>query len=59
MPDLNTLDYTNIIAIVVAIVIVFGLGRVIINFTRTLFRMGCLIVLIGGAIYALWMYLQL
>ncbi|MFK7801253.1 MAG: hypothetical protein AB8G95_06460 [Anaerolineae bacterium] len=58
MPELNTLDYTNIIAIVVVLVIIFGLGRVLINFTRSLFRMGCLIVLVGGGIYALWLYLQ-
>jgi len=58
MPELNTLDYTNIIAIVVVLVIIFGLGRVLINFTRSLFRMGCLIVLVGAGIYALWLYLQ-
>ncbi len=58
MPELNTLDYTNIIAIIVVLVIIFGLGRVLINFTRSLFRMGCLIVIVGAGIYALWLYLQ-
>ena len=58
MPELNTLDYTNIIAIIVVILILFGLGRVLINFTRSLFRMGCLLVILGIGIYALWMYLQ-
>ena len=58
MPELNTLDYTNIIAIVVVLIILFGMGRVLINFTRSLFRMGCLIVLIGMGIYALWFFIQ-
>ncbi|MEM9773576.1 MAG: hypothetical protein AAF902_03270 [Chloroflexota bacterium] len=58
MPELNTLDYTNIIAIIVVLLILFGVGRVIINFTRSLFRMGCLIVLLGGGIYALWVFMQ-
>ena len=58
MPELTTLDYTNIFAILIVIIIVFSLGRVIINFTRSLFRMGCLIVLVGGGIYALWLYFQ-
>lgn len=58
MPELNTLDYTNIIAIVVVVLILFGLGRVLINFTRSLFRMGCLLVLLGIGIYVLWLYMQ-
>ena len=58
MPELNTLDYTNIIAIIVVILILLGLGRVLINFTRSLFRMGCLLVILGIGIYALWIYLQ-
>lgn len=58
MPELTPLDYTNIFAILIVIIIVFSLGRVIINFTRSLFRMGCLIVLVGGGIYALWLYIQ-
>lgn len=59
MPELNTQDYTNIFAIIIVIIIVLSLGRVVINFTRTLFRMGCLIVLVAGGIYALWMYFQI
>lgn len=58
MPELNSLDYTNIFAILVIILILLFLGRAIINFTRTLFRMIFLIILIGGGIYALWVYLQ-
>ena len=58
MPELTTLDYTNIIAIIVVILILLGLGRVLINFTRSLFRMGCLLVILGIGIYALWIYLQ-
>ena len=58
MPELTTLDYTNIFAILIVIIIVSSLGRVIINFTRSLFRLGCLIVLVGGGIYALGLYFQ-
>ena len=59
MPELNSLDYTNIFAILIIILIVLFLGRAIINFTRTLLRMIFLIILVGGGIYALWVYLQL
>lgn len=58
MPELNSLDYTNILAIVVVVIILFGLGRVLINFTRSLFRMGCLLVILGTGIYVMWLYIQ-
>jgi len=59
MQELTTLDYTNIIAIFVVILILFGLGRVLIKFTRSLFRIGCLIVVFGVGIIVLWQYIQL
>ena len=55
---LTQTDLVNVIAIMAILIIVLGVLRTIFRWTRTIFRMGCLVVLLIGGILLLMAYLN-